>query len=179
MINLQTALPDMPPTTYILTDVINHHGDGVNLGHYTETNIEQSRCFDGSRNPNFDPVDAAQIEQIKKNGYIFFYKRLDLPEQGASGDSLSNLGPLTSMHNQPVNLSTPDKSCRDNPPINFDVVPDADVEDYIQEVVTSESAEPKTPQQMRNATRKLLQTPSPTSKRLGEEFTPKSSSPNI
>ena len=113
MINLQTVFPEMPPTTYILTDVINHHGDGVNLGHYTETNIEQSRCFDGLRNPKFDLVDAASCDKYKKTGYIFFYKRLDLPEQGASGDSLSNLGPL--------NLSTPEKSCRDN----LDVVPEA------------------------------------------------------
>ena len=176
MINLQTVFPEMPPTTYILTDVINHHGDGVNRGHYTETNIEQSRCFDGLRNPKFDLVDAASCDKYKKTGYIFFYKRLDLPEQGASGDSLSNLDPLTPMHNatrdQPMNLSTPDKSCRD-------VVSEADMEDYIQEVATSKSAEPKTPQQMRNATRKLLQTPSPTSKRLGEEFTPKSSSPKM
>ena len=63
--------------SYVLTDVISHLGDEVNVGHYVEYNIRDSSCFDDECE-SYDPVTAAHLNEAKKSGYMYCYKRFDL-----------------------------------------------------------------------------------------------------
>ena len=63
--------------SYFLMDIISHLGDEVDVGHYVEYNIKESRCFD-DETESYEPVTAAHLNKVKKSGYMYFYKRLNL-----------------------------------------------------------------------------------------------------
>ena len=60
--------------SYALTDVIEHIGDMVEIGHYVLYNLKESRCFDDQPRPSFYPVSQTQLEDAMKRAYIYFYK---------------------------------------------------------------------------------------------------------
>ena len=60
--------------SYVLTDVITHIGDFVEIGHYVLYNLKESRCYDDQPGPSFDPVSQTHLEDAKRSAYIYFYK---------------------------------------------------------------------------------------------------------